>query len=66
MSFRFSWKIRYNVFPQDSGVYSSLVAPAFGFVALDSNPESCLFQGGGLTVFRGYALIIRIQISYIS
>ncbi len=62
MPYRFLLKVRYNAFPQDSGVCSSFVASAFGVVALHCNPGSCsIYRVYVQRLLRGHALIIRIQ-----
>jgi len=62
MTSSFSVKVRYNVFPQDSGVDSSFVASAVGVVTWHCNPEPCfnnmVFAQNLSEVMH---LVIRIQ-----
>ena len=54
----------YNIFLQDVGGYSSFVASVNCLVAVYFTPMSCLNSTSVLlsVTFRGYALIIRIQV----
>ena len=63
--FPFLIRCLYNIFLQDVGGYSSFVASVNCLVAVYFTPMSCLNSTSVLlsVTFRGYALIIRIQVT---